>query len=207
MVQVNERPTFSRSHPGDKILVVDWETTGSSFESLAETFRRFQGISVGLIIADSQTFQPIKELYLEIQFEADKYEWTDRAEEIHGLTREHLAEHGVTAEEAACEIASFILENFGTGKVVVAGHNVEFDIEATKQLMERFNIHLNFHHMAIDTSPLGFVTLGLNRSDDLFGFFAGTDRKAHNALEDAGLCLMVLRTIREVFNEFVEGLE
>ena len=204
---VNSRPTFSRAHPGDKVLVIDWESSGSSYESLDETFRRFQGVSFGLIIADSQTFQPLKTLYREIKFEADKYEWSDKAEEIHGLTREYLEGNGVTAEEAAIDFATFILENFGTGKVVPCGHNVDFDVGATNQLLQRFNIHLNFHHMKIDTAPLGFVTLGLNRSDDLFGFFAGTDRKSHNALEDAGLCLLALRTVREVFNEFVEGME
>ena len=191
---------LSRGHIGTHILAIDFETTGSTFGSYEETFKRFQGISFGAIIASSETFEPVETLYREIKFESSKFEWTDEAEAIHGITREHLEKTGVTQEEAATDLAGLIFKYFATGAVAFLGHNIEFDIEATKQLLQPFGVMPQVHHVKLETSGTSFITIGKYRSDDVFKFFGGADRAPlHNALDDAQMALNVAQATRAIF--------
>ena len=192
--------TYSKVGVGDNILVIDWETSGSVFnDSYEETFKKYQGLSFGAVIADSQTFTPKETLYREIKFDP-KYSWSEEAEAIHGLSREHLEENGVTPEEAATDLAGLIFKYFHTGKVTFLGHNTHFDIAATRQLLEPFEVMPEVHHVVLDTSPLGFITIGKYRSNDVFDFFTGGTRAEHNALDDALQCLTVAHSVRTIFD-------
>lgn len=194
------KPSYSKFTPGNRILCIDWETSGSTFKSYEETFKQYQGISFGAVIADAQTFEPIDTLYREIKFDGSKYEWSPEAEKIHGLSREYLEENGVSAEEAATDLAEFIFNTWNTQKVMFLGHNPWFDIEATKQLLEQFDVMPDLYHVVLDTSAAAFITTGLYKSNDVFKFFTGAERAAHNALDDALITVNTAQNIRLLMN-------
>jgi DNA polymerase III epsilon subunit-like protein len=193
------KPIYSSVHPGKHVLIIDVETTGSTFGSYEETFSRYQAISFGCIVATSDTFEEVASLSFKVRYDP-RYEWSAEAEKIHGISRQTLAEEGLTNEEAAAELAEFVLNHFGTGKVMFANHNPWFDIEAMRQLLEPHGVMPDLHHVVLDTSSLGFVTMGKYRSNDVFSFFNGERPAVHDALGDARMALGVLKGIREIVN-------
>jgi DNA polymerase III epsilon subunit-like protein len=199
-------PTYSRHGPGKNILILDTETSGSSFGSYEDTFKQYQAVSFGAIVADNLTFQPIAKLYFTVKFDGTKYEWSESAEKVHGLSREQLEAEGLDDEEAAATLAEFILTHFGTGKVMFAGHNPYFDIEAMRQLLEKHGVMPDLYHVVIDTSGTSFVAIGKYRSNDVFEIFCGERRDKHNALSDAELTLTVLQSIKALCTAGAESL-
>lgn len=193
--------TYSRFHPGQRGLILDWETSGADFDA-GDSARRFQGISFGAVICDLQTFNEVESLYREVQFDEKKYKWTARAEEIHGLSREYLAENGVPREQALTDLLDLIDRHIGLGRTItIGGHNISFDIDFLNQLtFDCAGILLPLHHVRLETSSIGFVCTGIHRSTDLFEFFGGEKRGKHNALQDAQQTLAVLRGVRALCN-------
>lgn len=190
-------------------LCIDWETSGATWGG--DSSKDYQGLSFGAIVFDTETFEPVEKLYREIKFNADKYQWSDGAEKIHGLSREYLEENGVSQEDAATDLLELILKYFGPeSKVMFLGHNPEFDRRFTNQLLgsvefefsvERVNLdftHIQLHHVVLDTSALGFITLGLYKSDLLFEKMGFEDRGDHNALIDAEQTLMTCYIIKNL---------
>ena len=104
------------------ILAMDCETSGMFFNADdpsydPETEDTYQSVSWGLIVADSYTLQPVEEKYFEIKWDG-KSLWSKKAQDVHGLTIEHLEEHGLTPEEAAVEIGEMTLKYWGpTGNI------------------------------------------------------------------------------------------
>lgn len=194
------KPIYSSAHPGKYILLCDVETTGSTFGSYEETFSKYQAVGFGAIVATSDTFEEVASLDFLVKYDASKYEWSEQAEKIHGLTRERLATEGLSNEDAALALGEFILKHFGVGKVMFANHNPWFDIEALKQLLAPFGVMPDIHHVVLDTSSLGFVAMGKYRSNDVFSFFNGERPAVHDALGDARMALGVLKGIREICN-------
>lgn len=201
------KPFYSRSAPGRFILVLDTETTGSTFGSYEETFSKYQAIQFGAIVAKSDTFEEVDSIQFKVKFDASKYEWSDGAEKIHGITREDLEQNGLETEEAAGELAEFILKHFATSKVMFLGHNPHFDIAAMEQLLKRYGVMPDLHHVVLDTSALGWITCGKYRSNDLFEYFLGGRAEKHGALDDARMTLTVARTVRELMNMALAGDE
>ena len=195
------QPVYSRAHPGKYLLVIDTETTGSTFGTYEETFSKYQVIALGLIVATTDTFEPVAKMYVEIKFDDRKYQWSMDAERIHGITREHLEINGKSNEDAAADVAEFIFTHFGISRVMVLGHNVGFDIAALNQLLAPHEVMPQIHHVNIDTASLGFVTIGAYKSNDVFKFFYGDRTEIHNALDDANMALTVARSIRAIFKE------
>lgn len=188
-------------------LCIDWETSGSSWGE--DSSKEYQGISFGAIIFETATFKPVEKMYREVKFNDAKWKWSAEAERIHGLSRQHLELNGVTQEEAATDLLEMILKYFGPdGKVMFLGHNPEFDRRFTNQLLnsvefefttERDNknfTQIQLHHVLLDTSALGFITLGLYKSDLLFDRLGFPERSAHNALEDAEQTLQTCEVIQ-----------
>lgn len=189
----------------DKILFMDAETTGLAFNSDdpsydAQTKTEYQSVSWGFVVADATTLKPIDKLYVEIKWNG-KSEWSDRAEEVHGLSKEYLEENGLTEEEAACEIATFVLEHFDPDKpVCCGGHNVAtFDKFFLQRLMRKFDIMFKTGNRFIDTNSVGFACYGTYNSDDLFDL-VGIKRNKHNALEDAMAALKVVYKTRALYS-------
>jgi DNA polymerase III epsilon subunit-like protein len=198
---------YSKTHPGKFGLWIDWETTGADFGT-GESAKRYQGISFGAIITDLETFEEVDSLYREILFNEAKYAWTDRAAEIHGLTREYLAANGVSQEEALTDLLE-MMSKYGLGsnnsKVMIGGHNVSFDIDFTNQLtLDVADFKFDWHHVRLETSALGFTATGVYKSNQLFPLFGAEVRGKHNALDDARQSLAVARAIRSVFDEVLK---
>ncbi len=196
---------FTPSH----ILVIDWETTGAEFGLPAtEIAKKYQGISLGLIVANFHTLEEVYSDYFVINYEPHKYVWTDRAEEIHGMSRQFLSEHGVSREEAIERVLTPILEYWGPKGIIVFGaHNAAFDMAfLEEQILKPAGVKLEFHQAKLDTAVLGMILLGNGKSDFVFDLLGGTEQRGdHNALEDARLCLASMRTAKQLFNEILNG--
>lgn len=193
-------------------LCCDWETSGATWGG--DSSKEFQGIQVGFIVFRTKDFSPVKTLKFDIKFDETKYKWSEEAEKIHGLSREYLEQNGVAQEEAAAALLELILEFWGPdGKVMFLGHNPTFDLRFTNQLcmsvgvefsIERHtnsDVWIQVHHVLLDTSALGFITLGLFKSDLLFEALGFSERGDHDALQDAQQTLETCATMRLLTNE------
>lgn len=190
------------------VLIMDWETTGAEFGMPPEQIaQKYQGISLGIIVADFDTFEEIESDYIEIQYDP-KYVWTQVAEDIHGISRQHLQLHGVSKDDAAVRVLSLILKYWGpTGIIIFGAHNAAFDMAfLQEQILKPNGVHLEFHQAKLDTAVLGLILLGNGKSDFVFDMLAGNDgRGSHNSLEDARLCLRSLQTAKLLFSEMLNG--
>lgn len=197
----------------DYTLAIDAETSGIAFGSVdptgaadADNEKYYQAVSFGFIIASATTFKPLDELYVEIQHD-DRYQWSDGAEKVHGLSREYLAAHGMSRKDAAFAIAGFIEKYFGPmkdiRKIALLGHNVAtFDRYFLIELLEEFDLCPQFGNRHIDTFSLGVTLLGCFSSDELFDTLGLTrDPNKHNALEDARHALKAARLMKKFFNQ------
>jgi DNA polymerase III epsilon subunit-like protein len=177
-------------------ICVDWETSGSSWDG--KSAEKYQGVSYGLVVFTVEDFKPIKSLYREIKFEPTKYEWTKEAENVHGLSIEHLAANGITQEEAAIDFVTLLMEYFDPNKgILFLGHNRQFDIDFTTQLLDPFGLMFNIHKVLLDTSGVGLVAVGQFKSNALFEEMGFDKRGAHNALDDALMTLLVCQKVKE----------
>jgi hypothetical protein len=89
------------------LLGLDCATTGIAFGSFdpsydSKTKQKYQAISWGFVVANADTLRPVDELYLEIQW-GQVSAWDEGAARVHGLTKQRLAKHGLTSEQAAVE--------------------------------------------------------------------------------------------------------
>lgn len=185
-----------------KAVCLDFETSGSTWGGDSSILH--QGISFGLVVFDTRTFEPIDMMYQEIKFDASKYKWSEEAQAIHGLSREHLEENGVSQEDAAFAMCEMLLKHFGPSPtIMLLGHNLSFDICFTKQLLEQFGLMFKIHHVHLDTAGIALVTLGIHKSDLVFDFLGCGERELHNALED---CLMTIEACRRIRMVFQAGL-
>lgn len=186
------------------ILVIDWETSGAEFGMSAEEIaKKYQGISLGLIVADFETLEEVYSDYFLIKYDS-QYTWTQKAEEIHGITREELEKNGVSREEAMERVLGAILEFWGPKGIIVFGaHNAAFDMAfLQEQILKPAGVTLEFHQAKLDTAVLGMMLFGNGRSDFVFELLAGCDgRGAHNSLDDARFCLQSMRTAKQLFQE------
>lgn len=194
-----------------KVLAIDCETTGlvvnvddPSYNP--ETKEEYQAISWGLVVADAATFKPIEKMYIEIQWNGTAL-WDNRAQKIHGLSKEHLAVNGFTEAEAVEAMGTLIMKHWGPNvSIRLLGHNVAtFDMWFLKRIFRRHNIDLTFGSRHIDTSSIGFVNWGTYSSDELFSMMGYEDREKHNALDDALMSLESARVTRLLFNKCLEG--
>lgn len=197
---------YSRHHPGKYCIFIDWETTGADFDS-GLTTKKYQGISFGAVIASTETFEEVASMYRELKFDSTKYQWTEGAEKIHGLSRDYLNEHGVDRAEALHDLLELIQQYIGaSGKIMIGGHNVQFDIDFTNQLTEDCaGFKFDLHHVKLETSALGFITTGIYRSNELFQLFGADARGKHNALDDARQSLAVARGIKQLVQVALES--
>lgn len=190
------------------ILVMDWETSGAEFGMSAEEIaKKYQGISLGLIVADFETLEEVYSDYFLIKYDS-QYTWTQKAEEIHGISREELEKNGVSREEAMERVLGAILEFWGPKGIIVFGaHNAAFDMAfLQEQILKPAGVTLEFHQAKLDTAVLGMMLFGNGRSDFVFELLAGCDgRGAHNSLDDARFCLKSMRTAKQLFQEIFNG--
>lgn len=187
-------------------LIVDWETTGALFGG--DSSIDYQGIAIGAIVARTSDWTEVDSFYRLIKFDETKFKWTEGAEAIHGLSRDHLEANGISQAQAAEEFFEFIFKYFNTTKIMFGGHNEEFDRRFTNQLMNsvgvefsieksgKFETHIPLHHVTLNTASAGFIALQLFKSDLLFDAVGVEARGKHNALDDARACLSVMQAIK-----------
>lgn len=193
-------------------LALDWETSGSEWGG--DSSVEHQGISYGAVLFDTVTLDPIKTLYREIKFDPSlgkawqgkDYKWSEEAQGIHGLSREHLAANGVDQETAAVDLAELILEHFDIARpILFLGHNVDYDIRFTEQLLVPYDIMFKVAHTKLDTSGVAWINYGIYRSNDVFEFLGLNERKEHNALEDALMTLEAAKRMRMISQSALTG--
>lgn len=197
--------TIKGKPPGyfEILLAMDCETSGLNFNAV-DPSEGYQSIAWGFVVADAHTLKPIEKLYLEIKWDG-KSTWSPQAEKVHGLSKEHLKENGVTSEEAAIIIGNLILKYWGpTVSIRTLGHNVAtFDLWFLRRLMEENGITLNFGNRHVDTSSIGFVNWEVFTSDQLFDAVGLEERGVHNALDDALMALEAARRTRVLFQSLL----
>lgn len=189
-------------------LCIDWETSGAVWGG--DSSKEYQGLSYGAIVFDAKTFEEVEKIYVEIKYDP-KWKWSEEAEKIHGMSKEYLEENGISQEDAAIKLAELILKYWGPdSKVMFMGHNAEFDRRFTNQLLNtveiefsveketKFDSWIQLHHVILDTSPIGFVTFGLFKSDLLFEKIGFPERGDHNALTDAEQTLETCKVIKQL---------
>lgn len=178
-------------------LCLDFETTGSIFGG--DSTAVYQGISFGAAIFNLKDFTIVEELYREIKFDETKYKWNSNVERIHGLTREHLAEHGIDQEQAAVDLVSMLIKYFAIDEpIYFLGHHADFDISFMKQLCEPYGIMPQIAITKLDTASTGLIMFGIHKSDELFDFLALPKRSTHNALEDVRLTIEACRRMKMI---------
>jgi DNA polymerase III epsilon subunit-like protein len=195
----------------DFILAVDCETTGIHLNS-DDSSEGHQAISWGLIVADAATFKPIEELYVEVKWNDDMKalraanpEFGKGAEKIHGLTMDYLEKNGLSEEEAVSKIASLILKYWGPRHSPrLLGHNVHlFDYKFLINALRRCGIEIPKANRHVDTSSIGYATVGAFTSDSLFETMGFEKRGDHNALDDARMSLQTCALIRTLWDQKV----
>lgn len=188
----------------EKFLAIDCETSGMNFGD--DPSDNHQMVSIGLIVSDVKTYKEHATLYLEIKWNGVS-EWNDKAEAIHGLTKEYLEENGVDEEEAVIQIMEFLMEHFDLNKpLVLLGHNVvAFDKPFLKSALRRYDVPLKISHRALDSFPVGLLAVGAFDSDELFDKMGLGTRKEHNALEDIRYTLKSYRVLNKIFRDCLDG--
>lgn len=183
------------------ILFLDFETSGYSktnFEDRSNKYQ-YQIVSIGAVVVDSVKWQEIDHFYTEIQWNLTS-KWDNSAQQVHGLSREHLEEHGVPEEEAFGEFCVFVSTYFDPAKAItLGGHNVAtFDRHFLVQLFDKYNAQIKLGGRTVDTYTLGQVLFGTSDSTELFELL-GISRGDHNALEDARMAAKVARLTNRLF--------
>lgn len=185
-------------------LAVDTETSGVSRG--ADPSLGYQMVSLGAHVVRLSDFEVVDSIYFEVKHD-ERYGWEAGAEAVHGLTREHLAQHGLTFDEAAHELLSFVMKWFGTGMSVIAvGHRVEFDKRFIDRLLADVGCELWWNRLTIDTAAIGAAFLDIDRSEELFQTLGLPARAEHNALTDITYTVEVLKRLKQLFKDGLNAL-
>lgn len=194
---------MTTGYPLPKFLfAVDTETSGVSYGS--DPSEGHQIVSLGAMILDSETYEPVDTLYFEVEHD-QRYAWSAGAEKVHGLSRQHLAEHGEYIEDAAAILLAFIAKWVGVNnKIVAVGHRVAFDIAFINRLLTTIDCEVQWDRLVIDSSSLGAALLGIAGSDALFSALGLPDRAEHNSLEDI---VLTVEAIRRMQSYFMQGVQ
>ncbi len=178
-------------------LCFDFETSGSSWGK--DSSIDYQALSLGMVVFDTRTFDIIDDLYIEMKFDASKYQWSAEAEAIHGLTREYLEQYGLSNEDAVVAVAEFLLKYFGPNPtIMVMGHNVDYDLLFMRQLLEPHDMMFHVHNVKIDTAGVSFVNFITYKSDHLFELTGVGERDTHNALADVYMTIGAAKFMRDL---------
>ena len=186
----------------DKVLAFDSETSGINYDAI-NVAEGYQMVSCGFIVADLN-FNPIDELYVQIKWNGVS-NWDDRAEAIHGMSKQYLEKYGVAEEEAAQQISLFLYKHYGIDKAItLLGHNVAtFDMQFLKGFLWKHGCPFKFSHRHCDSFALSMGTVQAFDSNELFDLMGFEKRKAHNALEDARMSLKTYKTISNLWKKHV----
>lgn len=193
-----------------QVLIIDTEASGLNplYHSI---------LSIGLCpLLDSQYSHEPKppkdqlELGLEIFVREPNIQADPRAMAIHGITLEELEKKGVDPTQACVLFEDYLAQHFKQ-TVILAGHNINFDLAFMKRLYRLAERPWpeQISHRVIDTHSLLWGLAFTNQipkdacnSDGAFKFFACAPPEAlrHSALGDALATRTLLVKILELMN-------
>ena len=202
----------------EHLFAVDSETTGLCFKNYShnenvvsnpDSGEHHQALSWGIMIIDSETFEVKEKVYIPVKWnETTKQQrikdptFGKRAEEIHGLTFDHLEEVGMEEKDAVIKIGQLVMKYFGTDNAIkLLGHNILFDMQFLRELFQRFGVNLKFGSRVFDSNSLSFGTVGAWNSDDLFSTMGFQHRESHNALQDIELTVEMFRITKALWGK------
>lgn len=194
-----------------RIIAMDCETSGMNWNSGKSQYNEsiahgYQAVSWGFVISSPDDFKPIDKLYLEIKWNGTS-KWDNKAESIHGLTKEYLEENGVNEEDAVVTILEFFMEYLDITKpLYFLGQNVTtFDVPFFKDLLYRYNIKdIKIGQRHFDTFALAAGTIMKYDSESIFKKLGMKGRGAHNSLQDAENALETYRRINMAWNKMIQ---
>ena len=155
----------------EKMLVFDTETGGLNHKTDALC-------SVTMKVTGED--KNIKTWFIKPQ---DKLNYTVKAMEVNGLTKDLLEEKGISENDCIGEIVSFIGKNW-ENKPVILGQNVGFDIDFINQLFSRNSMHSftsMIHHRKRDTQQISIflgdcgIDMPSIKLSDAYKFFVGEE--------------------------------
>jgi DNA polymerase III subunit epsilon len=194
---------MSRSAGMTKLLVIDTETGGTDPESHSILSL------AGVVWADGQLVDELELLIVEQIMCINPH-----ALEINNIDVEEHRHQGIPPNEAVDALNEFIRSNFNDEldlgkKVILAGHNVQFDIGFLKRLFRLAHANFDdlFSYRVLDTASIirflnlaGVIHLAGAGSEEAFEYFripvpAG---QRHTALGDAKATALLLNKLVSV---------
>jgi DNA polymerase III alpha subunit (gram-positive type) len=180
----------TKNYMPSKGICIDVETSGKNPV-------KHQIVSIGAVIFDTNTYEIIDVLYVEIKPDKD-CEWDMSAQNIHGLTRDYLNKNGVSQEDAVTLLGGLIYEHIGTGKVMLSAHHANFDKSFINELFNKFDMQINWHHVILDLAPIYAAMFGIYTSDEIFELNDFDVREEHNSLDDAIMTISSIKNLKDL---------
>jgi len=170
----NTLPQIAEYARSGRVVVFDTETTGCSrYDEICqiaavEYVRGVRNRTLALYICPACEMNPF-------------------AEEVHGLSMDFLAAHGMSPEEAMRQFFAFL----GNDALLVA-HNAKFDLRMLRQECEKFNVEFAPDGIeTCDTLALArhlHPELGRHSLASLINALGVDGVNSHDALDDALAC-------------------
>lgn len=179
-----------------RILFLDTETGGLDEE-------RHSLLTIGLVVWEDNTIIARKELWIS----KDNYQYDEEAMKINHINLDELREYGISELEAIHSINNFCNEYFNQHPVILAGHNIKFDIAFLKKLYLKYQIPFEnyFSHKTIDTVSIlkflciqGKIPKELESMNKMLEYYGIKVKKRHTALGDAELTAKLFTKLLEL---------
>lgn len=177
-----------------KILFLDTETGGLN------EFKHSL-LTIGMVILEDGQITDKKEILIC----EEQYEYEEEGMRINGIDLDELRKKGISEIEAIQEINQFCTKHFDTERVILAGHNIKFDISFLKQLYFKNHVEFDtrFHHKTIDTvSIIKFLKLQGKLETESFDTLLETYHininRRHTALDDAQATAMLFQQLLQI---------
>jgi DNA polymerase III epsilon subunit-like protein len=152
------------------LLAVHCHTTGMNFNGVKT--EGHQALSVALAVLDLDSLAIVDNITIFIKPDPS-IKWNADLQKIHGIDLE-MAESGVTTEEAAAILGTFIAKHFNIDKKVpVFGYNVNnFHLPFLEKVLHSEELYFKFDERAVDLFPISTLlgTFGVyDTIERLFG--------------------------------------
>ena len=111
--------------------------TGGTFNSKQKATIDVALVEVAIVVIDVQELKIIEEYSSIISPYKESLLYAKEAEEVHGITKAMIAEHGQPLKDVVRKIRTILTKYKNTRrKAILGGHNVMFDVEFLKYAFE-----------------------------------------------------------------------
>jgi len=183
-----------------KILFIDTETGGLDPN-------KHSLLSIGLVLFEDNAIIDSTEIYIK----EEEYRVTPYAMKINGINLYELYEKGVSPDIAVEKIIDFVSNN-DEKKIIVGGHNVNFDIGFLKQLFAKtpYSYNKYISHRYIDVASIlkiftdvKYFDKEVHSLDDAIEYFDIKIENRHSALDDAIATALVYNELKDILNSLI----